>query len=97
MTYSIKKLSPLQASTQNINIAQSFKHPSIGNSAMVTKNYMSGLFGRSPITPLQEHMQRVYKGIKHLIPLVEGMIESDQEKFFLRNKRYRKANMTLIK
>ena len=47
---------------------------------MVTKNYMSGLFGRSPITPLQEHMYHVYMGIKHLIPLTEGMIESDQEK-----------------
>jgi len=47
---------------------------------MVTKNYMSGLFGRSPITPLQEHMYRVYMGIKHLISLTEGMIESDQEK-----------------
>lgn len=41
---------------------------------------MSGLFGRSPITPLQEHMYRVYKGIKHLTPLIEGMIESDQDK-----------------
>lgn len=41
---------------------------------------MSGLFGRSPITPLQEHMYRVYMGIKHLIPLIEGMIESDKEK-----------------
>lgn len=41
---------------------------------------MSGLFGRSPITPLQEHMHRVYKGVKHLIPLVEGMIESDHKK-----------------
>lgn len=47
---------------------------------MVAKNYMSGLFGRSPITPLQEHMYRVYMGIKHLIPLIEGMIESDKEK-----------------
>lgn len=41
---------------------------------------MSGLFGRSPITPLQEHMYRVFMGIKHLIPLIEGMIESNQEK-----------------
>ena len=47
---------------------------------MVAKNYMSGLFGRSPITPLQEHMYRVYQGIKHLTPLIEGMIESDQSK-----------------
>lgn len=41
---------------------------------------MSGLFGRSPITPLQEHMYRVYMGIKHLIPLIEGMIENDENK-----------------
>lgn len=47
---------------------------------MVAKNYMSGLFGKSPIRPLQEHMYRVYRGIKHLVPLVEGMIESDRDK-----------------
>jgi predicted phosphate transport protein (TIGR00153 family) len=47
---------------------------------MVATNYMSGLFGRSPITPLQEHMYRVYMGIKFLTPLIEGMIESDQDK-----------------
>ncbi len=46
---------------------------------MVAKNYMSGLFGRSPITPLQEHMYRVYMGIKHLSPLIEGMIAGDQD------------------
>ncbi len=53
---------------------------------MVAKNYMSGLFGRSPITPLQEHMYRVYMGIKHLTPLIEGMIESDQEKILAAQK-----------
>ena len=53
---------------------------------MVAKNYMSGLFGRSPVTPLQEHMYRVYMGIKHLIPLIEGMIESDQEKILAAQK-----------
>ncbi len=47
---------------------------------MVTKNYMSGLFGRSPITPLQEHMYRVYRCIRHLTPLIEGMVESDEKK-----------------
>ncbi|MCF6191131.1 MAG: TIGR00153 family protein [Cocleimonas sp.] len=53
---------------------------------MVAKNYMSGLFGRSPITPLQEHMYRVYMGIKHLTPLIEGMIESDQDKILAAQK-----------
>ena len=47
---------------------------------MVANNYLSGLFGHSPITPLQEHMYRVYRGIKHLNPLIEGMVESDLEK-----------------
>lgn len=53
---------------------------------MVAKNYMSGLFGRSPITPLQEHMYRVFMGIKHLTPLIEGMIESDQDKILAAQK-----------
>ncbi len=47
---------------------------------MVATNYLSGLFGHSPIAPLQEHMYRVYTGIKHLVPLIEGMIEGDREK-----------------
>jgi len=53
---------------------------------MVAKNYMSGLFGRSPITPLQEHMYRVYRGIKHLTPLIEGMIASDKDKILAAQK-----------
>ncbi len=53
---------------------------------MVAKNYMSGLFGRSPITPLQEHMYRVYMGIKNLVPLIEGMIEGDDTKILSAQK-----------
>ena len=53
---------------------------------MVAKNYMSGLFSRSPITPLQEHMYCVYKGIQHLSPLIEGMIESDDAKVLAAQK-----------
>ncbi len=44
---------------------------------MVAANYMAGLFGRSPIRPLQEHMTRVFSGVKFLIPLVEGMNSGD--------------------
>ena len=46
---------------------------------MVANNYMSGLFGRSPIKPLQEHMYRVYMGIKNLTPLVEAMVAGDHQ------------------
>jgi predicted phosphate transport protein (TIGR00153 family) len=53
---------------------------------MVATNYLSGLFGHSPITPLQEHMYRVYRGIKHLVPLIEGMIDSDDDKILIAQK-----------
>jgi predicted phosphate transport protein (TIGR00153 family) len=43
-------------------------------------NYISGLFAKSPIHPLQEHMHCVYKGIKNLRPLTEGLITGDWEK-----------------
>lgn len=46
---------------------------------MAISNYMSGLFGHSPVRPLQEHMQKVCAGVKHLIPLVEAMNAGDLE------------------
>ena len=47
---------------------------------MARGSYMAGLFGRSPISPLQEHMYCVYKSIQNLIILFEGVVETDQEK-----------------
>lgn len=41
--------------------------------SVMPRKPIAGLFGKSPIRPLQEHMYCVYKGIKHLIMLVEGM------------------------
>ena len=52
---------------------------------------MSGLFGRSPITPLQEHMYRVYRCIRNLTPLIEGMVESDDEKVLKAQKEISKG------
>lgn len=43
------------------------------------KSHIAGLFGKSPIRPLQEHMYCVYKGVKHLIMLVEGMNNDDEQ------------------
>ncbi len=43
-------------------------------------NYISGLFAKSPIHPLQEHMYCVYKGVKNLRPLTEGLIAGDWDK-----------------
>lgn len=46
---------------------------------MPISNYMAGLFGHSPIRPLQEHMQKVCMGVQHLIPLVQAMNVGDLE------------------
>ena len=43
------------------------------------RNHIAGLFGKSPIRPLQEHMYCVYKGIKHLVMLAEGMNSDDEQ------------------
>lgn len=45
---------------------------------MVAKSYISSLFGKSPIRPLQEHMACVYEGITHLVPLVQAMNNKDE-------------------
>ncbi len=43
------------------------------------KRPIAGLFGKSPVRPLQEHMYVVYKGVKHLISLTEGMNQQNPE------------------
>lgn len=47
---------------------------------MARKSYMAGLFGYSPIKPLQEHMTRVNAGVGHLNSLVDAMMTGDVEK-----------------
>ena len=47
---------------------------------MATGSYMAGLFGRSPISPLQGHMYCVYKSIQNLCTLFEGVVETNQDK-----------------
>ncbi len=42
-------------------------------------NYITGLFAKSPIHPLQEHMYCVYQCIKNLCPLFEGLITENRE------------------
>ncbi|MCH8894644.1 MAG: TIGR00153 family protein [Proteobacteria bacterium] len=40
-------------------------------------NYLSGIFGSSPVAPLQQHMDIAYRCAKQLIPMFEAVIESD--------------------
>lgn len=42
-------------------------------------SYLTNLFGRSPIKPLQEHMAKVHACVEQLEPLFEAVIANDQK------------------
>ncbi len=42
-------------------------------------SYLTNLFGRSPIKPLQEHMAKVQACVEQLKPLFEAVIANDQD------------------
>ena len=44
---------------------------------MATGGYMSGIFGSSPVSPLQKHMSKVYACASELIPLFNAVINED--------------------
>ncbi len=48
---------------------------------------MSGLFGTSPIRPLQQHMTVVYDSVKNLEPLFAGLIDEDTKKIAVAAKK----------
>ena len=44
---------------------------------MAKGGYMSGIFGSSPVSPLQQHMSKVYKCAQELVPLFNAVINED--------------------
>ena len=42
--------------------------------------YLSGIFGASPVRPLQTHMARVVACVNELIPFTEAVIDGDKER-----------------
>lgn len=44
---------------------------------MPTGGYMSGIFGSSPVSPLQVHMSKVYACASELVPLFNAVINED--------------------
>ena len=46
---------------------------------MSPTGYISNMFGRSPVAPLQQHMAKVYSCVLHLNPLFEGVIDLDYD------------------
>ncbi len=42
-------------------------------------SYLTNLFGRSPIRPLQEHMAKVHACVSKLQPLFQALVDNDQD------------------
>lgn len=47
---------------------------------MAQSNYFSRIFGSSPVTPLQKHIDKVVSCVEELIPYFESVISNDWEK-----------------
>ena len=48
-----------------------------GESDMPIGGYMSGIFGNSPVDPMQKHMAKVYACASELVPLFNAVINED--------------------
>jgi len=42
-------------------------------------SYLSGIFGKSPVRPLQEHMEKVVSCVCELIPFTRAVLSNDQQ------------------
>jgi len=42
-------------------------------------SYLSGIFGKSPVRPLQEHMEKVVSCVSELIPFTQAVLSNDQQ------------------
>jgi len=47
---------------------------------MAVSNYMSGIFGNSPVKPMQLHMDKVHDCVSLLVPFFEAVIAEDWKK-----------------
>ena len=42
-------------------------------------SYLSGIFGKSPVKPLQEHMEKIVSCVEELIPFTRAVLARDEE------------------
>jgi predicted phosphate transport protein (TIGR00153 family) len=49
---------------------------------MAKGGYMGGIFGSSPVSPLQKHMSKVYSCASELIPLFNAVINEDWDEVY---------------
>jgi predicted phosphate transport protein (TIGR00153 family) len=58
-----------------------------GENIMARGGYMSGIFGSSPVSPLQKHMSKVYAAASELIPLFNAVINEEWDEVVKRQQR----------
>jgi predicted phosphate transport protein (TIGR00153 family) len=45
----------------------------------MTGSYLSGIFGKSPVRPLQEHMEKVVSCVRELVPFTQAVLTHDKK------------------
>ena len=45
----------------------------------MSSSYLSGIFGNSPVKPLQEHMEKIVSCVSELVPFTKAVLKNDQE------------------
>lgn len=62
----------------------------------MASNYFSRLFGKSPVSPLQRHMEKVCACVEELIPYFEAVLAEDwpavEERYNLISQREEEAD-----
>ena len=46
---------------------------------IMSGSYFSAIFGKSPVTPLQEHMEKVLSCVSELVPFTKAVLADDAE------------------
>jgi predicted phosphate transport protein (TIGR00153 family) len=52
----------------------------------MSSNYLSGIFGNSPVKPLQEHMEKIVACVSELTPFTRAVLKNEQEKITLHHQ-----------
>lgn len=52
----------------------------------MTASYLSGIFGNSPVRPLQEHMEKIVACVSELVPFTKAALKNDQESLTLHHQ-----------
>ena len=45
----------------------------------MSSSYLSGIFGNSPVRPLQEHMEKILACVSELAPFTKAALKNDQQ------------------